>query len=73
MNKKEEALLESIREDGIGSVAIHSVEDANDLINQIRGPKGLLSALAKDVRVDDLEWLKAEIDTFRDEFSIYIR
>ena len=70
MNKKEEALLESIREDGIGSVAIHSVEDANDLINQIRGPKGLL---AKDVRIDDLEWLKSEIDTFREEFSIYIR
>ena len=73
MNKKEEALLESIREDGIRSVAIHSVEDANDLINQIRGPKGLLSALAQDGRIEDSDWLKAEIDTFRDEFSIYIR
>lgn len=74
MIQSQEQLLLRIKNLGIENVLVNpSVDDENEFVNSLRGPGGLISSLAKAGRIEDSEWLKKEVNKFRENFSIYIR
>ena len=69
MNKKNTKLFESIKTIGFQDVIMEQSVSANDFINELRGPDGLVSELAKQGRVKDSEWLKGQVSEFNEKYS----
>lgn len=73
MENKKVKLFESIKKVGLQDFIMEQKSPANNVINDLIGSDGLVSELAKDGRIEDSEWLKGQINDFRDKYSIYIR